>query len=135
MYDTLTQEQLNVFQAIGPLMGDESDPSTSKVFFVDGPGGSGKTYLYTFLIHYIKSHNVKVMSSAMTGIAAILLPDGQPDGQTAHRTFSIPVPCLDNTAEYPLHLHMLNNSDKLSCLLSTKHLCSPNINSKPSIVC
>ena len=93
MYDTLTQEQLDVFQAIGPLMGDEADPSTSKVFFVDGPGGSGKTYLYTFLIHYSKSHNVKVMSSAMTGIAAILLPDGQ----TAHRTFSIPVPCLDNT--------------------------------------
>ena len=94
MYDTLTQEQLDVFQAIGPLMGD--------VFFVDGPGGSGKTYLYTFLIHYSKSHNVKVMSSAMTAmIAAILLPDGQ----TAHRTFSSPVPCLDNCRISPSSLY------------------------------
>ena len=34
------------------------------------------------------------MASAMTGIAAILLPDGR----TAHKTFCIPIPCLENSS-------------------------------------
>ena len=33
------------------------------------------------------------MASAMTGIAATLLPQGQ----TAHKTFNIPIPCLENS--------------------------------------
>ena len=66
------------------------------ILFVDGPGGSGKTSLYNCLIHYLRSHGRKVMTFAMTGIASNLLPEGQ----TARKTFCIPVPCLETTNCY-----------------------------------
>ena len=71
------------------------DQDASKVFFLNGPGGSGKTYIYiyTFIIHRLKAFNRKVIPSAMTGIAAVLLPGGQ----TTHKTFCLPIPCVDNT--------------------------------------
>ena len=64
-----------------------------KVFFVDGPGGSGKTYLYNFIIRFATFFGMKIAASAMTGIAATLLPGGQ----TAHKTFCIPIPCHENS--------------------------------------
>ena len=90
MEETLTQEQHGVWDAIMHAHCHD-DKDASKVFFVDGPGG--KTYLYTFIIHWLKAFNCKVIASAMTGIAAILLPGGQ----TTHKTFCIPIPCLDNS--------------------------------------
>ena len=49
-------------------------------------------YLYTFIIHWLKAFNRKVIPSAMIVIAAVLLPGGQ----TTHKTFCIPIPCLNN---------------------------------------
>ena len=52
--------------------------------FLDGPGGSGKTFLYKTLIHsFIKIK--KKLSMAWTGIASISLPKGM----TNHRTFRL----------------------------------------------
>ena len=92
MHDTLTDEQLAIVDAIRPHLQDDADHTVPKVFFVDGPGGSGKTYLYIYLIHYLRSFDKKVMVTATTGIAATLLPGGQ----TAHSAFKIPIPCLEN---------------------------------------
>ena len=68
----------------------------AKVFFIDGPGGSGKTYLYEYLILWVKSHFpdhgqpfARILPSATTGIAAVLS-----GGQTLQKTFCIPIPCL-----------------------------------------
>lgn len=78
MYKTLTKEQQIVLNKIinGP----------DHVFFIDGPGGSGKTYLYITLINYFLARNEKVLTMAWTGIAALLLPGGM----TTHRTFHLP---------------------------------------------
>ena len=46
----------------------------NKIYFIDGPGGSGKTFIYKTLIHYFLSLNKKILSMAWTGIASILLP-------------------------------------------------------------
>ncbi|PIO67752.1 hypothetical protein TELCIR_10491 [Teladorsagia circumcincta] len=46
-------------------------------FFIDGPGGSGKTFLYSALYHTLLGEGVKVICVAWTGIAANLLPDGR----------------------------------------------------------
>lgn len=59
----------------------------SKMFFIDGPGGSGKTFLYRTLIYYFVSIGKKIISMAWTGIASILLPKGM----TSHRTFRLPL--------------------------------------------
>ena len=57
-------------------------------FFIDGPGGSGKTFLYETLWYYLKMNNKNVCSMAFTGIAATLLPQGK----TVHKVFKLPVP-------------------------------------------
>jgi hypothetical protein len=46
-------------------------------FFIDGPGGSGKTFVYTTIYHLATANHKKVLCVAWTGIAANLLPDGR----------------------------------------------------------
>ncbi|XP_078429361.1 uncharacterized protein LOC144701417 [Wolffia australiana] len=58
------------------------------VFFVDGPGGSGKTFLYSAILAKIKASRLLALSTATSGIAALLLESGQ----TLHSTFKIPIP-------------------------------------------
>ena len=57
------------------------------VFFVDGPGGSGKTYLYEALLAYARSLGHVAIAVASSGLAATLLTGGR----TAHSTFGIPL--------------------------------------------
>ena len=61
-----------------------------KVFFIHGPGGTGKTFLYKTLCHRVRANNWIVLCVASSGIAALLLPGGR----TAHSMFSIPVESL-----------------------------------------
>lgn len=78
MFPTLTPDQKLLFDNIinGP----------HRVFFIDGPGGSGKTYIYITLIYYFLAQGDQVLAMAWTGIAALLLPRGM----TVHRTFHLP---------------------------------------------
>lgn len=71
------------------------DPNTvSNVFYLDGPGGTGKTYLYNSLILSLKHiFRATCIAVAWTGIAACLLINGQ----TAHRTFKIPLNLDENS--------------------------------------
>jgi len=65
-----------------------------QVFFVDGPGGTGKSFVYNTLIAHITGVLGKdVISVASSGIAALVLRGGQ----TAHSTFKIPIPALSHS--------------------------------------
>ena len=79
MFIQLTNDQKSIF--------NEIVNSEYKIYFIDGPGGLGKTFLYKTLIHYYISLNKKTLSMAWTGIASILLPKGM----TSHRTFRLPL--------------------------------------------
>ncbi|XP_050875562.1 uncharacterized protein LOC127079184 [Lathyrus oleraceus] len=57
------------------------------VFFVDGPGGTGKTFFYRTLMASLRSRGEIVLATASSGIAATLLPGGR----TAHSRFKIPI--------------------------------------------
>ncbi len=59
----------------------------SKFFYIDGPGGTGKTFLYNTILAYYRANNKQVIAVASSGIAATLL-DG---GITAHSKFRIPI--------------------------------------------
>lgn len=63
-------------------------------YFIDGPGGSGKTFVYKTLCHILRGENKVVIPVAWTGIAANLLPGGR----TSHSIFKLPVPILDTSA-------------------------------------
>lgn len=61
-----------------------SDPRPSaKAFFVDGPGGTGKTMLYAYLMSVLRGQGKNVLAVAFTGIATALL-DGE---RTVHSAF------------------------------------------------
>jgi len=69
--------------------------NSGKQFFVDGPGGTGKMFLYKALCHHVRGNGWIALCVTSSGIAALLLPGGQ----TAHSTFSIPVQGLaDNSS-------------------------------------
>ncbi len=63
-------------------------------FFVDGLGGTGKTFLYSYLLSTMCAQGRVAVVVASSGIAALLL-DG---GHTAHSRFKIPVQGLNNTS-------------------------------------
>lgn len=78
MRSNLNQEQALVYEAI--MSAVNSMLTKAKCFFIDGPGGTGKTYLYIALINRLKSEGKRVIATATTGIAALIMPDGR----TAH---------------------------------------------------
>ena len=76
--------QASCFNAITTAITD--DPQNAH-FYLQGPGGTGKTFLYKALCHYYRGLGLNVLCVASTGIAALLLPDGR----TAHSRFGIPI--------------------------------------------
>jgi hypothetical protein len=69
------------------------EPDKCRAYFLDGPGGSGKTMCYNTLISYFRGHGETVASSAWTGIAGTLLKGGR----TVHNLFKLPVPIVDTS--------------------------------------
>ena len=62
-------------------------------FFVQGPAGTGKTFLWTALCHQYHSQGKVVLCIASSGIASLLLPGGL----TAHSWFNIPLNCTSTS--------------------------------------
>lgn len=58
-----------------------------ELFFLNGPGGTGKTYVYKTVISKLRSSKNIVLPVALSGIAALLLPGGM----TAHSRFKLPL--------------------------------------------
>ena len=61
-------------------------------FFLHGPGGTGKTFVYKALCHHIRAQQSIVLCVASSGIAVLLLPGGH----MAHSMFAIPTDNLTN---------------------------------------
>ncbi|CAG9765932.1 unnamed protein product [Ceutorhynchus assimilis] len=94
-YDSLNAKQKEIVDFIlekADNQTDENNEETSCIY-IDGPGGSGKTYLYTTLYGMLKTRNKNVCTMAFTGIAATLLPHGR----TVHKTFGLPVPLFSDS--------------------------------------
>lgn len=58
-----------------------------ELFFLNGPGGTGKTFVYNTICYKARSEGLIVLCVASSGIAALLLRGGR----TAHSMFKIPV--------------------------------------------
>jgi len=85
---TLNNEQCVAFDAI--LL--STALCDGKLFFLHGPGGTGKTFVYKTLCHHLRGNGHIVLCIASSGIAALLLPGGR----TAHSMFTIPTDNLNN---------------------------------------
>ncbi|KAK9050793.1 hypothetical protein SSX86_030238 [Deinandra increscens subsp. villosa] len=63
------------------------------VFFIDGPGGTGKTFVYKALLAEVRSRGLIALATASSGAAANNLPGGR----TAHSRFKIPIKLENNS--------------------------------------
>ena len=62
-------------------------------FFIDGPGGTRKTYLYCTLLAIVRSKGYIALPVASSGVAASNLPLGR----TSHSRFKLPINIDENT--------------------------------------
>ena len=61
-------------------------------FFIDGPGGIGKTFLYMALLPKVRSKGFIALAIASCEVATLILPSGQ----MAHSRFNIPLDITKN---------------------------------------
>ena len=91
MREKLNEEQSTCFNAIvAAVVSHEQNPQRqvpSGAFFLQGPAGTGKTFLYNCLCSHFRAQGKIVLCMASSGIAAQLLPGGR----TAHSRFKIPL--------------------------------------------
>uniref|UniRef100_A0A453NDY7 ATP-dependent DNA helicase n=1 Tax=Aegilops tauschii subsp. strangulata TaxID=200361 RepID=A0A453NDY7_AEGTS len=73
LFSCLNNEQLAGFNDIM----DHVTNQKSQIFFVDGPGGTGKTYLYKALLAKVRSMGLIAIATATSGIAASIMPGGR----------------------------------------------------------
>jgi hypothetical protein len=60
---------------------------SSAIIFVDGPGGTGKSFLYCALLAAVRKRGCIALATPSSGVAASILPGGR----TAHFRFKIPL--------------------------------------------
>ncbi|KAL6839328.1 hypothetical protein ACP4OV_031000 [Aristida adscensionis] len=81
--ESLNQEQRAAYDEIMTSINN----SQGGVFFVDGPGGTEKTYLYRALLATVRHQDKIAVATATSGVAASIMPGGR----TAHSRFKIPL--------------------------------------------
>ena len=77
----LVPDQRTIFSAVI----DSVQNDNGNLFFIDAPGGTGKTFVINLLIDKYRSERKTVIAVASSGIAATLLKGGR----TAHSTFKL----------------------------------------------
>ena len=85
----LNAGQKKVFDAI-----KDAVEGNGGVFSIDAPGGTGKTFVLTTLLSYVRSKGKIGFAMATSGIAATLLPGGR----TVHNRLKVPIK-LHETSE------------------------------------
>ncbi|CAG8748663.1 4832_t:CDS:2, partial [Rhizophagus irregularis] len=79
----LNNDQHAIYDAVM----QEIEHTDGMCFFVNGPGGTEKTFLYNTLLASVRSHGKIALAVASSGVAALLISGGR----TAHSQFKIPI--------------------------------------------
>ncbi|KAG6726965.1 hypothetical protein I3842_02G107600 [Carya illinoinensis] len=80
---SLNSEQRHVYNVVL----EKVFANQNATFFIDGPGGTGKTFLYRALLATVRSRKLVALATASSGVAAPILPGGR----TAHSRFKLPL--------------------------------------------
>jgi hypothetical protein len=92
------QDQADITQTLVPMLNEKQLESYNSImrsleqpiathFFLQGPAGTGKTFLYRCICSSLRAQGKIVLCVASSGIAAQLLPGGK----TSHSRFKIPL--------------------------------------------
>jgi hypothetical protein len=92
--------QLAAFEAVKSALDTvkHGEEPAHTCFFLNGPAGTGKTFVYETLLAYVRQQGRVALATAASGIAALLLPGGT----TAHARFKIPVKKLEDSSSCKL---------------------------------
>jgi hypothetical protein len=82
-YQTANNEQKIILDTIQSAI----TSGRGGLFFIDGPGGTGKTFVENLLLNWVRGNSQIALAVASTGIASILLHNGR----TSHSRFHIPI--------------------------------------------
>ena len=99
----MNAEQRSAFDAVRKALDDVAEgraPRGPSCFFLNGPAGTGKTFVYDALLASVRQHGRIALAMAASGIAAQLMPGGT----TAHSRMKIPVDGLCATSMCSLRL-------------------------------
>ncbi|GJT55210.1 ATP-dependent DNA helicase PIF1-like protein [Tanacetum coccineum] len=89
LHSLLNPEQHVIYDRVIQSVQSQS----GQFYFVYGPGGTGKTFLYKTIISRLRPERKIVLAVASSGIASLLLPGGR----TAHSRFIIPLELVENS--------------------------------------
>ena len=123
-----TEQRVIIDEILNLLHNDDESTRACRAYFIDGPGGTGKTFVYRCLIQSCTDLGMEVISVAWTGIAAMLLPHGR----TVHSRFKLPL---------NLHEHSVSglkvNSKEAAVICSAKLIIwdEAPMASKHSVMC
>ncbi|XP_047262928.1 uncharacterized protein LOC107859447 [Capsicum annuum] len=88
LYRKLNKEQHVAYNVIlNKIFSNETG-----VFYIDGPGGTGKTFLYCALLATVRSKGLIALATTTSGVATSVLPGGR----TAHSRFKLPININEN---------------------------------------
>lgn len=88
-YDLANEDQKHAVDAVmASVMQGEGH-----LFFLDGPGGTGKTFVEWLCLAKTRAAGKVALAVASSGVAALLLPGGR----TAHSRFKIPIDLNDDS--------------------------------------
>ncbi|XP_022846367.1 uncharacterized protein LOC111369119 [Olea europaea var. sylvestris] len=71
--ESLNKEQQNAYNIILDFILNDKN----EMFFIDGPGGTGKIYLYKALLFGVRSRNLIALATTSSSVATSLLPAGR----------------------------------------------------------
>ncbi len=114
-------EQRAVFDELVAALPAAECKSAVGMFFVDGPGGTGKSFLRQLLLHHERKDGFLPLATASTGIASTLLPGCH----TVHSRFRVP---MDITAE---SICNVKKNSPLAVLLRDPRVCMVIIDESP----
>jgi transcriptional regulator GlxA family with amidase domain len=87
-YNIAIPEQKQILDRIASAIDDPTSfRHNTRVFFIDGPGGAGKTFVENLLLASTRSNHKIALAVASSGIASVLLTGGR----TSHSRFKIPL--------------------------------------------
>ncbi|KAI0039744.1 hypothetical protein FA95DRAFT_1503786 [Auriscalpium vulgare] len=89
-FDQLNDDQRHAYNQVMVSV----EQNEGQVFFLNGPGGTGKTFVYRTVCHKVRSEGWIALCVASSGVAALLLKGGR----TSHSMFKIPVQGLCDTS-------------------------------------
>jgi ATP-dependent DNA helicase PIF1 len=81
LHEPLNTEQFASYKIVMSTI----DSPNGGVFFIDDPGGTGKTFLYRALLGTVQSQDKIVVATATSDVTASIMPGGR----TAHSHFKI----------------------------------------------